>query len=45
MNAAAELNADFLIARSVESSGGVPAHLYDRASAQRHLDAARALSD
>jgi len=45
MNAAAELNADFLIARSVESSGGVPTHLYDCESAQRHLDAARALSD
>ncbi len=45
MNAAAELNADFLTARSVESAGGVPAHLYDRDSAQRHLDAAQAISE
>jgi HEPN domain-containing protein len=43
MNAAAELNADFLTARSVEVAEGVPAHLYDRDSAQRHLDAARAI--
>ena len=45
MNAAAELNADFLTARSVESAGGVPAHLYDRESARRHLDAARTISE
>jgi HEPN domain-containing protein len=43
MNAAAELNADFLLARSVESAEGVPAQLYDREAAERHLDAARAL--
>jgi len=43
MNAAAELNADFLTARSVEVAEGVPAHLYDRDSAQRHLAAARAI--
>ena len=43
MNAAAELNADFLTSRSVESAEGVPAHLYDRETAQRHLDAARAI--
>ena len=43
MNAAAELNADFLTARSVESAEGVPAHLYDRESAVRHLDAAKAI--
>lgn len=41
MNAAAELNADFLTARSVEAAGGVPAQMYDRDSAQRHLDAAK----
>lgn len=41
MNAAAELNADFLTARSVEIAEGVPAHMYDRESAQRHLDAAK----
>ena len=43
MNAAAELNSDFLTTRSVESAEGVPAHLYDRETAQRHLDAARAI--
>lgn len=43
MNAAAELNADFLTSRSVESAEGVPAHLYDRETAQRHLDAAKAI--
>jgi HEPN domain-containing protein len=43
MNAAAELNADFLTTRSVESAEGVPAHLYDRETAQRHLDAARSI--
>ena len=45
MNAAAELNADFLLARSVEAAEGVPAHLYNRDSAQRHLAAARAILD
>ena len=43
MNAAAELNADFLTSRSVEAAEGVPAHLYDRESAQRHLAAAHAI--
>lgn len=43
MNAAAELNADFLTTRSVESAEGVPAQLYDRDSAVRHLDAAKAI--
>ena len=45
MNAAAELNADFLTARSVEAAEGVPAQMYDRESAQRHLDAANAISE
>ena len=43
MNAAAELNADFLTSRTVESAEGVPAQMYDRASAVRHLEAARAI--
>ena len=43
MNAAAELNADFLTSRSVESAEGVPAQLYDRETAVRHLDAAKAI--
>jgi len=45
MNAAAELNADFLLARSVEVAEGVPAQLYDRDSAHRHLAAARDIVD
>lgn len=45
MNAAAELNADYLLARSVESAAGVPAQMYDRAEAQRHIDAARVILD
>ena len=43
MNAAAELNADFLTARTVEAAEGVPAQLYDRETAVRHLDAGRAI--
>jgi HEPN domain-containing protein len=45
MNAAAELNADFLMTRSVESAAGIPALLYDRDTAQRHLNAAQAVLD
>lgn len=45
MNSAAELNADFLTARSVEAARGIPAQMYDRATAQRHLDAAGAVLD
>jgi HEPN domain-containing protein len=45
MNAAAELNADFLTSRSVESAEGVPAHMYNRESSQAHLDAAKAIQD
>jgi HEPN domain-containing protein len=40
MNAAAELNSDFLTARTVESAEGVPAQMYDRETGQRHLQAA-----
>ena len=43
MNAAAELNADFLTSRTVEAAEGVPAQLYDRESAERHLDAGRVI--
>ena len=45
MNAAAELNADFLTTRSVEAAEGVPAQMYDRVNAQRHLDAAKMISE
>ena len=40
MNAAAELNAEFLTSRNPDASEGVPAQLYDRESAQTHLRAA-----
>ena len=43
MNAAAELNADFLTTRSVESAEGIPAHLYNRETAERHIAAAHAI--
>lgn len=45
MNAAAELNADFLTSRVVEAAGGVPAQLYDRETAARHLAAAQLIVD
>lgn len=45
MNAAAELNADFLTTRVVEAAGGVPAQMYDRETARRHLDAAQLIVD
>jgi HEPN domain-containing protein len=45
MNAAAELNADFLTARTVEAAEGVPAQMYDRESAERHLSAGRAITE
>lgn len=40
MNAAAELNADFLASRNPDVSDGVPAYLYDQKSAEVHLRAA-----
>ena len=43
MNAAAELNADFLTTRTVEAAEGVPAQMYDRETAERHLQAGRAI--
>ena len=41
MNAAAELNPEFLASRNPESSEGVPAQMYDRKSARMHLRAAQ----
>ncbi len=41
MNAAAELNAEFLISRNPDIGAGIPAQLYDQESAQTHLLAAR----
>ena len=45
MNAAAELNADFLTSRTVEAAEGVPAQLYDRETAERHLAAGRVVTE
>jgi len=45
MNAAAELNAEFLTARNPDASDGVPAQLYDRESARVHLRAAEVILD
>jgi HEPN domain-containing protein len=40
MNAAAELNAEFLTSRNPDAVDGVPAQLYDQESALRHIRAA-----
>ncbi|MGO8672469.1 MAG: HEPN domain-containing protein [Capsulimonadaceae bacterium] len=40
MNAAAELNSDFLTSRTVEAAEGVPSQMYDHAAAATHLGAA-----
>lgn len=45
MNCAAELNSDFLTSRSVESARGVPAQMYDRETAERHLSAAKEITE
>jgi len=45
MNAAAELNPEFLATRSPEAVTGVPAQNYDRKSARLHLRAAQAVVD
>jgi len=41
MNASAELNAEFLLARNPDSADGVPAQMYDKASARLHLRCAQ----
>lgn len=41
MNAAAELNAEFLSTRNPDVVDGVPAQMYDQASARVHLRAAK----
>lgn len=41
MNAAAELNPEFLASRNPESVNGVPAQLYDKTSARLHLRCAQ----
>lgn len=41
MNAAAELNPEFLLTRNPESVEGVPAQMYDKVSARLHLRCAQ----
>jgi HEPN domain-containing protein len=45
MNAAAELNVEFLASRNPDASEGVPAQLYDRESAMLHLRAAETVME
>lgn len=45
MNAAAELNPEFLATRNPETVSGVPAQNYDRKSARLHLRCAQAIVD
>lgn len=45
MNAAAELNAEFLTTRNPDAVEGVPAQMYDQESAQTHLHAAEVVLD
>jgi len=45
MNAAAELNPEFLASRSPEAVSGVPAQNYDRKSARLHLRCAQTIVD
>jgi HEPN domain-containing protein len=41
MNASAELNAEFLLSRNPDVADGVPAQMYDKASARLHLRCAQ----
>jgi len=45
MNAAAELNPEFLATRSPEAVSGVPSQNYDRKSARLHLKCAQTIVD
>ena len=45
MNAAAELNLEFLSSRNPEHAEGVPAQMYDLASAALHLEASQRIVD
>jgi len=45
MNAAAELNAEFMATRNPESVDGVPAQMYDKTSARLHLRCAQDILD
>ena len=41
MNASAELNPEFLLARNPDAADGVPAQMYDKSSARLHLRCAQ----
>jgi HEPN domain-containing protein len=45
MNAAAELNPEFLATRNPENADGVPAQNYDRRSARTHIRCAQTIVD
>src|SRR5262245_48228401 len=45
MNAAAELNPEFLLTRNPDSVDGVPAQMYDKSSARLHLRCAHEVLD
>lgn len=45
MNAAAELNAEFLTTRNPDAVDGVPAQMFDKESARVHLKAAQTILD
>ena len=45
MNAAGELNPEFLATRNPESTEGIPSQIYDRKSARLHLRAAQTIVD
>jgi HEPN domain-containing protein len=45
MNAAAELNPEFLLTRNPDSADGVPAQMYDKASARLHYRCAQDILD
>jgi len=45
MNAAAELNADFITTRNPDMVDGVPAQMYDKKSARLHMKAAKLILD
>ena len=45
MNAAAELNVEFLASRNPDASGGAPAQLYGRESARIHLRASEVIME
>ncbi|MDI6829213.1 MAG: HEPN domain-containing protein [Armatimonadota bacterium] len=45
MNAAANLNAEFLASRDPEACGGIPAQMYDREAAETRLKSAEKIID